>query len=509
MRKFVKSIISIGVIMALLLPIGSSVVNAAPSAPPDGGNSSGAPGGNGGAPGKNGGAPGGGSSANVTHTGATTISSDTTNSGSTYSSTTGSENALLVTGGTSTLSNVSVNKSGDSDGDEADFYGVNAAVMTKDGTLNINGGTITTNGSHANGVFAYSSGKINISDATIKTSSNNSGAIMVTGGGTLTANNVTATTDGNSSAPIRSDRGGGTLTVNGGTYTANGVGSPAIYSTADITVNNATLTSTSSEGAVVEGKNSITLNNTTLTDTNTSLNGNSETYKNIFLYQSMSGDADVGNSSFTAKDSTITTNKGDTIFVTNTTATISLENNTIVNNDSTGGFLRIQSGKWGTSGSNGGDVTLNATNQQVNGNVYVDNVSALAMSISSGSSYEGTINADNTAKTLAITLDSSSTLTLTGDSYITSLNNAASDNSNINLNGYTLYVNGTAITSTNYTGASTSTSERTEGNGTDMGDEQSVEEDTNDFPVAIVVGSAVGVIIVIVAISIVIKKRTK
>ena len=268
---------------------------------------------------------------------------------------------------------------------------------------------------------------------------------MVTGGGTLTANNVTAETMGNSSAPIRSDRGGGTLTVNGGDYTSNGVGSPVIYSTANITVNNATLTSTSSEGAVVEGKKSITLNNVNLTDTNTSLNGNSETYKNIFLYQSMSGDADQGNASFTAKNSTITTNKGDTIFVTNTTATISLTNNKIINNDKTGGFLRIQSGKWGNSGSNGGNVILNAINQVIDGNINVDKISTLIMKLSKNSKYTGTINGGNTAKSIALSLDSSSTLTLTGDSYITSLENADSTNSNINFNGYKLYVNGKAI----------------------------------------------------------------
>lgn len=381
----------------------------------------------------------------ISHVGATEISSDTTNSGISYSSNTGSQNALLVTGGTSTISNPTITKSGDSNGDNSDFYGTNAAVLVKEGTLNINGGNVNTSSSHANGIFAYKNGKINISNTKIKTTSNNSGAIMVTGGGTLTANNVTAETMGNSSAPIRSDRGGGTLTVNGGDYTANGVGSPVIYSTANITVNNATLTSTSSEGAVVEGKNSITLNNVNLTDTNTSLNGNSETYKNIFLYQSMSGDADQGNASFTAKDSTITTNKGDTIFVTNTTATISLTNNKIINNDKTGGFLRIQSSKWGNSGSNGGNVILNAINQVIDGNINVDKISTLIMKLSKNSKYTGTINGENTAKTIALTLDNSSTLTLTGDSYITSLENADSTNSNINFNGYKLYVNGKAI----------------------------------------------------------------
>ena len=387
----------------------------------------------------------GDNSSSVSHTGATEISEDIENSGNTYSSTTGSQNALLVTGGTSTISNPTITKSGDSDGDNSDFYGTNAGVLVKEGTLNINGGTITTNGSHANGVFAYSNGTINISDTTIKTSGNNSGAVMVTGGGTLTANNVTAVTDGNSSAPIRSDRGGGTLTVNGGSYTSNGTGSPVIYSTADITVNKADLKSTASEGVVVEGKNSVTLNNVNMEVTNTKLNGNSETYKSIFIYQSMSGDADVGTSSFTAKDSKIVNNKGDVIFVTNTNTVIELENNEIINNDNTGAFLRISSAKWGTSGSNGGTVILNAKNQKISGDIIVDNISTLELALKNGSSYEGKINNGNTAKSISISLDSTSTLTLTGDTYVTSFEDEDTSYSNINFNGYKLYVNGTAI----------------------------------------------------------------
>lgn len=389
--------------------------------------------------------PGVGNNANVLHNGATEISSDTTNNLQTYSSTEGSQNAFLVTNGTSKISNAKITKSGNSNDENSDFYGTNAAVLVKNGTLNIDGGSVTTNGSHANGVFAYANGTINLTNTNIKTTSNNSGAIMVTGGGKLNATNVTAETDGNSSAPIRSDRGGGIMIVNGGKYTANGIGSPVIYSTANVTVNNATLISTKSEGAVVEGKNSITLNNVNLTDTNTTLNGNSETYKNIFIYQSMSGDADEGLASFSAKDSTITTNKGDTIFVTNTKATISLTNNKIINNDSTGAFLRIQSGKWGRSGSNGGDVTLNANNQTINGDIFVDNISTLNMKLTNGSNYTGKINGNNTAKNITLSLDSTSKIKLTGDTYVTTLEDADSSYSNINFNGYKLYVNGIAI----------------------------------------------------------------
>lgn len=389
--------------------------------------------------------PGEGSDeSSISHVGSTELYSDATLESKEYSSSTGGENALLVGDSTITLNNAIIKKSGDESSESSDFFGTNAAVFVySSGTLNLKGATVTTSGLHANGVFAYDSGTINISDSKINTSNNNSGGIMVTGGGTLKATNVNVETKGNSSAAIRSDRGGGNIIVNKGTYKTSGVGSPAVYSTAKINVTNATLESTSSEGVVVEGANSISLNKVKLIDTNTSLNGNSETYKNIFLYQSMSGDADEGNASFTAKDSTITTNKGDTIFVTNTTATISLENNTFTNED--GDFLRIQTGKWGTSGSNGGNVTLNMINQNVEGNIIVDNISTLSMDLSEKTVYKGVINSDNTASDLSVTLDKDSVIILDGDSYFTSLENEDTKNSNIYLNNHKLIVNGEEV----------------------------------------------------------------
>lgn len=261
----------------------------------------------------------------------------------------------------------------------------------------------------------------------------------------MNAKNLTIETSGTSSAAIRTDRGGGTVNVEKGTYKTNGQGSPTIYSTADVTVKSASLTATSSEGVVIEGKNKVTLNNVKLTDTNNKLNGKSTTYKNIFLYQSMSGDAASGVSEFTSIDSTIITNKGDTIYVTNTKSKITLTNNKITNNDKTGNFLRIQKDSWGNSGSNGGDVSLVLSNQKINGNIVVDSISTLDMSMSSTSYYEGSINNDNNAKEIKLSLDKSSKIKLTGDSYVTSLDNKDSTNSNIDFNGYKLYVNGKAI----------------------------------------------------------------
>lgn len=61
------------------------------------------------------------------------------------------------------------------------------------------------------------------------------------------------------------------------------------------------------------------------------------------------------------------------------------------------------------------------------------------------SSYEGTINGDNAAKSITLKLDKNSNIKLTGDTYITTLDNADTTNSNIDLNGYKLYVNGKSI----------------------------------------------------------------
>lgn len=376
----------------------------------------------------------------------------------TYESNTKDENTILVNGDVDVnMNNITVNKSGDSDGgDNTSFYGINSAILAKSGAIVIiKNSTINTNATGANGVFSYGGSSttnnssndgttVTISDSTITTTKDNSGGIMTTGGGIMNAYNLIINTSGISSAAIRTDRGGGKVNVDGGTYTTTGQGSPIIYSTADIIVSNAKLIAKASEGIVIEGKNSVTLNNVTLTDTNNKLNGKSTTYKNIFLYQSMSGDASNGTSSFTSKNSKITTNKGDTFYVTNTTAVINLENNTITNNDKSGAFLRIKKDSWGNSGSNGGNVTLKATNQLINGDIVIDSISTLTMNLKN-SNFTGKINKSNSAKSIDLNIDKDTKIKLTGNSYVTSFTNEDASNSNIDFNGYKLYVNGKAI----------------------------------------------------------------
>ena len=88
---------------------------------------------------------------------------------------------------------------------------------------------------------------------------------------------------------------------------------------------------------------------------------------------------------------------------------------------------------------------LMITHQKANGNIVVDSISKLTMNLSEGSTFKGTINGSNEGE-VSLTLDKTSSITLTGDTYIKSLTNSDLTNSNINLNGYKLYINGVELT---------------------------------------------------------------
>ena len=355
--------------------------------------------------------------------------------------------AIEVSGEEAEYSNIGVTKTGEADGDEADFYGENSAVFaTESGTLTIKDSLIETNGTHANAVFSYGEGTtVSISDSVIETQGNCSGGIMTTGGGTMNASNLTINTSGNSSAAIRSDRGGGTVNVTNGYYKTTGTGSPVVYSTADITVSNAYMESTASQGIVVEGKNSVTLNDDELiADNNTKNSDKSEYYQAVMIYQSMSGDAAEGTSSFTANGGSITNKNGDIFFVNNTATEISLSGVAITNEDTEGNFLRAEAAGWGNEGSNGGHVNLNASGQVIEGNIIVDDVSTLNLYLKDDSEFTGAINTDGQKGDVYVEIEDGSTWTLTADSYVSGL--TVSKGSAIALNGHKLYIDGKEYT---------------------------------------------------------------
>lgn len=382
------------------------------------------------------GGPGGQASGVDSYDAANEYSSDETVSDTTLESTGTDENAVLVSNGAEvTFSNDAISRtSSDSQGgDNSSFYGVGAAVLATDGTAYVKGSTVTTDSKGGAGLFAYGDGTVYAADTDITTQQDTSGGIHAAGGGKLYAWDLNVETNGESSAAIRSDRGGGTMVVDGGTYTSNGVGSPAVYCTADIAVNNAELTANGSEAVCIEGLNSLRLYNSNLTG-NMSDDEQNDTTWTVILYQSMSGDSEVGNSTFQMDGGTITSKNGGLFYTTNTECTITLKDVDITYNDDNEFFLQCTGNNnqrgWGQSGANGSDCNFTADSQDMKENVIWDSISDLDFYMTNGSTLEGAFvndesNAGNGGDGYCnVVIDKDSTWTVTGDSIITSLSNA-------------------------------------------------------------------------------------
>ena len=455
-----------------------------------------------------------------------------------YASSSSDENGVLVkNNGVLKLTNSIINKTGDtqSTGDDADFYGINSAVLVNtNGSLDISNVKIITDSKGSNGIFvtnAEGSGssssdtavidanglaespgsapdgqggtppempngdsngvtppempdgnggaagvdsssmgansnqddidgttEANIENVEITTYSDKSRGLDATYNGVINAKNVVINTNGQSCAALATDRGEGEVHVsdsvlNTGVSKESGRGSPIIYSTGNITVENSKGCAYVSQIACIEGKNSIELTNCDLSAAaggNREDNGEYVDLGGVFIYQSMSGDADVGTSTFTAKNSVLSIESDSDVYneapmfhVTNTKAIINLDSTEL--NYGSGTLLDVSGqSQWGTVGSNGGDLTFNANGEILDGNVIVDSISSLNMTLSS-TSFIGAINPSDDFGQTDVVIDSGSDWTLDGDSHISSLEN----NGEINYEGHTLYVDGVAYTEDN------------------------------------------------------------
>jgi hypothetical protein len=133
--------------------------------------------------------------------------------------------------------------------------------------------------------------------------------------------------------------------------------------------------------------------------------------------------------------------------VNNSIAIISLKGVSVISGS---GILMDASAnsRWGTSGSNGGNVVFTGDGRTLLGNITADKISTVAVTLQNSSALTGAINTVHTAKTVSLTLDASSTWTVTADSYLTCLSDASGISgtsiSNITGNGHTVYYDATA-----------------------------------------------------------------
>lgn len=378
-----------------------------------------------------GGMPGGMHSAPSEYAAVYTMNEDAALSGE-HESTGTDENLLHVQSGTTAVTDANlVRVSSDSTGgDTSSFYGVGAAVLTTGGTVIIENSNIASDAAGGAGVFAYDNGVAYVSDTTITTQQNTAGGIHVAGGGTLYARNLTVTTEGESAAAIRSDRGSGTMVVDGGVYTSNGLGSPAVYVTADISIHDAELNATSSEALCMEGLNTVRLFDCDLNGAMQDLSQNDNTWT-VIVYQSMSGDSEVGKGHFEMSGGALTSANGGLFYTTNTESEFILNNVTITASEDSEYFLRATGNAnqrgWGSTGKNGANCTFTGLNQLMEGDVQWDSISTLDMYVAEGSQFVGAVINDESCAGeggngyCSLYIDAASSWIVTGNSTLTNL----------------------------------------------------------------------------------------
>ncbi len=376
--------------------------------------------------------PGGGGSKPESYDAVLEITEDTALDGAELASEAGNENVIHVFGGAvAAVTNSSFTNSGEGGGgDAASFYGVGATLFVSDGELYADGVTIDSTVSGGTGVFAYDKGVAYVRNADISTTQAAAGGLHVAGGGTLYAWDCTVDTQAPmAAAAIRSDRGGGTMVIDGGRYVTNG-GTGAVYVTADISVHDAYLYTGGSEAIAIEGKNTLRLFDCELEGNMIPSEINDNRVWNLIVYQSMSGDADVGTSELDIIGGRLTTHAGPILYNTNTSSYITLKDVDILRGDDTTYLLQVtgnaSSRTWGRAGNNGANCIFSAYAQTLPGDVVYDTISNLDLYLMEGSALEGAIlcddsfNGGNSGDGVSnVTIDADSVWTVTGDSVIT------------------------------------------------------------------------------------------
>lgn len=424
----------------------------APDAPdmPSGGapDGAGAPGGGAGAPG---GMGGGANTQSFDYTGSysaalTADGTDVSSSGESVEATESSQNAALVqNGGTLSIDNDALSKSGDvNDGDACNFYGVNSIVLgVGDGSqAYVTDSQLSATSEGSNGIFATDNATVFARDVQISTTAGNSRGLDATYGGTIVAGNMNISTQGDHCAAFATDRGGGYISVNDADVSTAGSGSPLLYSTGAIEVANVTGTATGSQIAGMEGLNAIRIYDSTLSSTITSKTASDPVANGVIIYQSTSGDADTSTGEaalFQAVDSTLSSSitSGSMFYLTNTAANVVLENTTL-DFDSQSANLILAAGNdsnnWGSAGKNGATVTFTGIDQELSGVVEADTISSVDLSLTDGSTWTGyAVISDNeaatsdteTASPITVNVDATSSWVVAQSCTVSNLNVAA------------------------------------------------------------------------------------
>lgn len=340
---------------------------------------------------------------------------------------------LVVDQAMLTLKNSKITKEeGDSTNlEETINNGLNSSiVVTYDSLAKIEQSQINTSAEGAIGIFVNGrKAKTEIYNTNINTLSNTSAGIAVSNSGAITGDHVTINTKVKNSPAILVSKNKGDIELSNSMLETNGAGSPIISTEGNAKLFDTTGTANGSRIAILKNNANVVLKNSSFRVSG----GSNEEYSEsgVLIYS----DQKENNVVFQSINSSLNINQNLPYYkfahffiVDKTNAEIDLENTAL--NFGSNKFLKATNS----------NITINLKSQVIYGEIELEN-SKISLNMIDHSSYTGFIN--NNESTVYLSKDSE--LNLTGDTYIKELKNDNPTNSNIQLNGYHLYVNNELI----------------------------------------------------------------
>ena len=276
------------------------------------------------------------------------------------------------------LTSVRVNKTGGvlSSVQLREQYGVNSAVLATGGSnVLIENPTVNVHVSQADAVTSQGAG----TSVTVKGGQMSTGLRAVKGG-LLTAEKTSVSTLGNHSPAVSASLPESRVVVNGLKGSTNGVSSPLFHVSGELSASGCFMESGASQISTVEGSGSLSIEDCEF------MGGN---YCGFLVFSS---DARTGQaeSNIALKGCRISVKDGPFIYATNTDVYVRMEKNSISNNSRI--LLRAQKDDWGKEGENGARVTIDAVKQKLDGDILIDDISAVRINLGKGSSLNGAVN---------------------------------------------------------------------------------------------------------------------
>lgn len=287
------------------------------------------------------------------------------------------------------------------------------AVSGQDSSATVSDTTLHTTGSDSPAALAAHGGNLNLSSSTLLSQQSHSPALLADASGTITGSSLLSETSGPLSPAAEVF---GSLSVSG--FNANAMQSMAFWlhsgSSTELLSSTVSCQGAGSEGAdglfVLDGRNQdgkIEKKELSLTVNNSSVNFNPDSPLSLSA----------------------------PVFLADQAKAVIACTGSVLSSDA--GYLMQL---------NQSDVTLNLQGQSMYGRVNMDADSSLKIVMENGSVLGTSLNRDNSGAKVEVSLQSGCILALQSDCYLESLDNEDLTGSNIQTNGFTLYVGGTPWT---------------------------------------------------------------